>query len=538
MKRPLLAFVLCLPLLFAACGRPSDDLATVPSPGPPATPTPTLAASAAGLALVATADSAPADATSTPVPTPTPIPPPTPTPVPLPQVCLQPTYAHDVEDCGEIPRYEIVLAVDPTTARVTGSQEIRYTNLEDGPLDDVYLRLFPSTPAYGGQMTVTHLLVDGQVVTPVVELEGTALRLPMVPPLAVGRSILLSMDFAVDVPTTGQAGHALFSYLRGVMALPTVYPIIPVYDDEGWNVEIAPAHSDDTYSDIAVYQVQITAPTAMTLAASGSCVRQLWGIDTTTWACEAAPMRDFVLILGERFELANRLVNDVVVNSYFYPEHARGGGRALEVAASALAAFAEMFGPYPYAELDVVETPNYLGGMEYPSLVVIEDGLYPSVAGVEWLAAHEVAHQWWFGVVGNDQIDEPWLDEALTQYSTMLYYEKVYGPDRAAGILRGEFVQTHQNLVRSGRDLPAGLPAAAYEPGLYWQVVYDKGALYFHELRQAVGDAAFFEILQTYYSQHRYKIATPESFLDVVESVTGDRYEDVYEAWIAAPAEG
>jgi hypothetical protein len=359
MKRLFSAFVLCLPLLFGACGRPSANLAAIPPPGPPATPTPTLAASAAGLALVATDDPAPADATSTSVPTSTP--PPTPTPVPLPQVCLQPAYAHDVEDCGEIPRYEIVLVVDPAAARVTGSQEIRYTNLEDETLTDVYLRLFPGTPAYGGEMTVTHLLVDGQVVTPVVELEETALRLPMVPPLAVGRSIVLSMDFVVDVPTTGQAGHALFSYLRGVMALPTVYPIIPVYDDEGWNVEIAPAHSDDIYSDIAVYQVQITAPTAMTLAASGSCVRQLWGIDTTTWACEAAPMRDFVLILGERFELANRLVNDVVVNSYFYPQHARGGGRALEVAASALEAFTELFGPYPYAELDVVETPNYLG---------------------------------------------------------------------------------------------------------------------------------------------------------------------------------
>jgi aminopeptidase N len=355
----------------------------------------------------------------------------------------------------------------------------------------------------------------------------------MTPPLAVGQSITLSMDFEVDVPTTGRAGHALFAYRRGVMALPTVYPLIPVYDDEGWNVEIAPEYGDDIYSDIAAYEVQVTAPSAMTLAASGSCVKERQEAETTTWACEAGPMRNFVMILGENFGLANRVVQDVVVNSYFYRGHERGGGRALEVAAAALAAFTELFGPYPYLELDVVETPNYLGGMEYPGLVVIEDGLYPGVAGVEWLAAHEVAHQWWFGVVGNDQVDEPWLDEALTQYSTMLYYEQVYGPERAAGILRGEFLQTHQSLIRRGRDMPAGLAAAAYGPELYWQVVYDKGALYFHELRQVVGDEPFFEILRTYYSRHRYRIATPESFLDVVESVTGDRHQDVFEKWIA-----
>ena len=135
-------------------------------------------------------------------------------------------------------------------------------------------------------------------------------------------------------------------------------------------------------------------------------------------------------------------------------------------------------------------------------------------------------------MVGNDQIDEPWLDEALTQYSTMLYYEQVYGPERAAGILRGEFVQTHQSLVRRGRDMPAGLAAAAYGPELYWQIVYDKGALYFHELRQAVGDDSFFEILQTYYDRHRYRIATPESFLEVVESVTGDRHQEGFDKWI------
>jgi len=519
-----LAFVVCLLLLAGACGGSSSAPGLVPSPGlpsatpQPSAPAPTPAATDAGPAPVATS---------------MPMPFPTPTPVPLPEVCLQAEFAHDVENCGAIPYYEIALAVDPSVAQVTGSQEIRYTNLENEPLDDVYLRLFPSTPGYGGEMMVTHLLVAGQAVTPVVELEGTALRLPMTPPLAVGRSITLSMDFAVDVPTTGRAGHALFAYRRGVMALPTVYPLIPVYDDEGWNVEIAPVYGDDIYSDIAAYQVQVTAPSAMTLAASGTCVQQAQEAETATWACEAAPMRNFVLILGENFELANREVQDVVVNSYFYRGHEQGGGRALEVAAGALAAFTELFGPYPYAELDMVETPNYLGGMEYPGLVVIEDGLYPGVTGVEWLAAHEVAHQWWFGVVGNDQVDEPWLDEALTQYSTMLYYEKVYGPERAAGILRGEFIQTHQSLIRRGRDMPAGLAAAAYGPELYWQVVYDKGALYFDELRTVVGDEPFFEILQTYYSRYRYRIATPESFLAVVESVTGDRHQDVFEKWIA-----
>ncbi len=526
------AFVLGLLLVVGGC----DESPEQSSPGllfttrTPSTISVTSVTATADPASVATPTPSPPP-TATPSPTITPSP--TPTPVPLPKVCLRQEFARDVENCGAIPYYDISMVVDAGASRVTGHQEVRYTNLEDEPLDYVYLRFFPNTPSYGGTMTVTNFRLNGRFVPPIVMLKRSAWRLSLKPPLAIGQSVTLSMNFAVEVPTTGDVGHALFTYQRGVMSLPTIYPFIPVYDDEGWNVEIAPEYSDDTYSDIAVYQVQVTAPATMTLVTSGACVRQTQKANMVTWECGAAPVRDFVLVLGENFELANRVVDGVVVNSYFYEGHEKGGGQALTVATDALKAFSELFGPYPYAELDVVETPNSLGGMEYPGLVVLADRLYPGGARLEWLVAHEVAHQWWFGVVGSDQIDEPWLDEALTQYSTMLYYEKVYGPERAASILQTEFVQVHQSLVRQGRDMLVGLPASAYGPVLYWQIVYDKGALYFHELRQAVGDDAFFEILQQYYSRHQYRIATPESFLDVVESVTGDRHLGIFEAWIA-----
>ena len=463
---------------------------------------------------------------STPIP-PTPVPTLTPTPVPLPRVCLRQKFAGDVGACRTASHYDIRLVVDPDSALVTGDQQVRYINAEDQPLTDLYLRLFPNTPAYGGTMTVTRLLLNGAPISPFVELEGSALRLPLEPPLDAGRMLTLSMAFTVGVPTTGAAGHGLFSYARGVMALPTVYPVIPAYDDQGWNVEIAPTHGDDIYTDVSSYNVHVTAPSDLTLVASGACLFPKEGV----WSCNAGPMRDFVLILGHRYRRAGQLVEGVVVNSYFYPEHESAGRRALEVAADALVAFTDLFGEYPYAELDVVETPNRLGGMEYPGLVVVEDRLYAGGGQLEWLVAHEVAHQWWFGVVGSDQVDAPWLDEALTQYSTILYYEQTYGSDRAGAILQG-FAQTYQNLARTGRDLPVGLPAASYDPGLYWDVVYRKGSLYFHALREAMGDKAFFDTLHTYYDRHRYQIATSESFLATVEDVVGHPYISLYRLWI------
>jgi hypothetical protein len=475
-----------------------------------------------------TAPASGSTSTTTPTSPPSPTPTDTPTPPPPPESCLRQQFADDVQTCQAAPRYDIELTIDPASARVMGHQYITYTNAEEDPLDAIVLRLLPNAPGYGGAMTVTHLLLSKQSVPYQTELEGTALRIPLEPPLAPDRMVKLSMDFTVDVPTSNIAGHGLFSYVRGVMALPTVYPLVPAYDERGWNTEIAPVHGDDVFADVAVYNVDVTAPSTFTMTATGACGTPVEG----TWTCEAAPMRDFTVILGNNYARAAKKVRGVVVNSYFYEWHEAGGAKALNVAADALEAFSEFFGPYPYTELDVVETPNHLGGMEYSGLVVVEDGLYPGVSTVEWLTAHEVAHQWWMVVVGNDQINEPWLDEALTQYSTLLYYEAVYGKQRAAGILNAVFLQTYEALKRAGRDMPAGLPAQSYPAGLYFDIVYDKGALYFHELRERVGDEAFFDALQTYYNRHRYQIATSESFLNTIEDVTGDRHQDLYEKWI------
>lgn len=455
-------------------------------------------------------------------------PPPTPTfPVP-PLPTAAPTASPLPPDAFALaPRYTISLTVD-LTARVIGDEEILYTNAEDIPLRDLYLRLFPNTPGYGGTMRVTALQVDGKAVSPEIRLGGSALHIPLNPPLAPRQQVTLSLAFTATVPLTDAVDYAQFAYVNGVMALPNVYPMVPVYDDEGWNVEIAPDYGDAIYSDIAFYQVEVTAPPTMTLIASGTCALPEAG----RWSCTAGPVRDFALILGDRYEVLTTVAEGAAVNSYFYRDHREGGEKTLRIAADALTIYSRLFGPYPYEELDVVETPTRAGGIEYPTLVVISERLYTGNPRLEWVVAHEVAHQWWYGVVGSDQVDTPWLDEALTQYSTLLYHEFLYGPETAADLLEREFQEVYDRLVEERTDMPVGLPVAAYPRDLYGPVVYRKGPLYFHALRQQVGDEAFFAILRTYYRRHQYAIATPESFLQVVQAVTGSARRDLYERWI------
>jgi len=431
---------------------------------------------------------------------------------------------------------------------ITGCERVDYTNTEDAPLDTLYLRLFPNTPGYGGEMTchmtAENILLGGKPAAAIVELDGSALCLPLDPPLEPGARLDLALDFTLAVPTESDQGYRQLGYYDKVLALANAYPLIPVYDDEGWNVELAPTYGDAVYSETALYTVRVTAPADMRLTASGTCTSphppsfppiggDEGGDGSNTWTCVTGPMRDFNAILGPDYQVESRVVEGIIVNSVFYSQHHQGGEWALDCATEAVRLFTTHFGPYPFTELDVVETPTRAGGIEYPGLVVINSTYYETLSErMEWVLVHEVGHQWWYSLVGNDQVDEPWLDEALVQYSTLLYYENRYGADAAAELLEQVFRQPHEELVASNRDAPVGLPVAAYSGEDYGPVVYGKGPLYFHALRQEVGEGNFWAILQMYFTLNRYGIATPEDWLVAVEAITGDEHRALYEQWI------
>jgi len=462
---------------------------------------------------------------------------------------LAPGFRDEANDFPNATRYNLDLVLDVERARLSGDQQISYTNTESVALESIYLRLFPNTSGYGGGMSIASVDIDGEPVSPESSLEGSALRVPLQAPLQPGAQVDLSLSFELALPTRHHPassqepsdGYRQLGLYDGVAALANAYPVIPVYDDEGWNVELAPSYGDAVFSDAAFYDVQLTAPSTMTVVASGTCRPVEEKTTTTTWSCAAALMRDFNAVASGAFRTVSEEVEGVTVNSVFYAGHEQGGRAALDFASQALELFARKIGSYPFAELDVVETPTLAGGIEYPGLVVINESYYDSGQGVsdrmEWVVVHEVLHQWWYGVVGNDQVDEPWLDEALVQYCTALYYEEVYGEEALDIVVDTSFRQAYEELKETGRDRPVGLPVAAYPRRDYAPVVYQKGPLYFHNLRQEVGEDVFWEILRTYFQRHRYGIARPEDWLTAVEAVTGSQYQPLYNAWIAGGGE-
>ncbi len=209
------------------------------------------------------------------------------------------------------------------------------------------------------------------------------------------------------------------------------YAPIPVYDDEGWNVEDAGVNADLSYCDPSFYRARVTAPADLVLVASGVAVGRETAGSTQTVTFAAGPSRDFYLAGSADFTVISVQAGETRVNSYAPPEWAAGARRAADVAQRSLLHFNARFGSYPYTEMDVVSTPLLALGIEYPGITGISLRLYdptqevnglPALSVLESVVAHEMAHQWFDNLVGSDQVDEPWLDEALAQYATGLYY--------------------------------------------------------------------------------------------------------------------
>ncbi|MGQ9786628.1 MAG: M1 family metallopeptidase [Anaerolineae bacterium] len=452
------------------------------------------------------------------------------------QPALLPSFAADVVLRANAPRYDIALSLQPGEKPVLkGVQHVHYTNEESIPLNNLVFRLYPNLPAFGGRMDVSKVVVNGTLVKPLYAANRSAIYIPLRPALAPGEMVQIEIEFETTLPTDTRSGYAVLTYTDGVYALAGAYPTIPVYDLQGWNVEIASPYGDVTFTDTSFYRVQLTVPADLVVVSSGQTVEVTDRDDgTRSWTAVAGPMRDFYVAMSHDYQLVYDFIDGVRINSYYRLGQKEGGELALHYARAALHLFSQLFGPYPYTELDIVPTPTTAGGVEYPGVIVTAQSLYPEKSEyLELVVAHEVAHQWWYGLVGSDQVDEPWMDEALTNYCAYIYFQYTASPEKAAHIKKVAFEDAYRELQQNHLDRAIGGPVAGFRTQSdYVAVVYGKGPLFFDAVRERLGDAAFFAGLRLYLEQHRYGIAYPEKLIAALEDASGKQIDDLYNAWV------
>lgn len=372
--------------------------------------------------------------------------------------------------------------------------------------------------------------------------------------LAQGLESLLSLGTPTEDPTYG-----LLSVCGGFVSMASFFPVLAARRAGAWVQPSGGAVGDFASDDLAHVRARIDVDSIARIATPGTTVRSELVRDERgvrrRYHVAAAMVRDFGLFAGERVDVVEERVDDVVVRSVFLDGDGVSGRRALHVAGAALGGFERRFGRYPYTELDVVEAPltGGAGGMEFSGMIAVASMLYRPLSGsdplsmllgalggdvgaspaagmldemLEFTTAHEVAHQWWHGLVGSDSRHHPFVDESLAQYSTIVYYEDRYGAERAARVADSQVRLNYIAMRWMGQsDGAVDRPANAFTPTAYAGLVYGKGPFFFRETRKRLGDEAFFKALRAYADQHRFRTAGPRG--PVPHLARGARANDI-----------
>lgn len=414
---------------------------------------------------------------------------------------------------------------------MTGSLRLTYVNQSQEPVYLIKLRLHPND-VRPGCMTVYDLAVNDQQAY--FEMTGQNQSILSVPlPLEIGpwETAELYFSFTIILPETGSR----FGINSNGLMLGNALPIAAVYENGAWRDDAYVEEGDCFYSRSSDYKVVVTAPANWALAYTGSLVEQKTENGTTTYYITASEVREFALALVEKAYTAQAECASGATTVHALADSRSHAEFAAEAAAKALDFFNEKIGAYPYPDFFVVQF-DMPGGMEYPGLVMICKDYYVSSRQGEGVRVigHEVAHQWFYNVLGSDQIKSPWLDESLVEYLGFRLYADYAGEEAMQAQLETRF----QNYL-DGYERTVRLDAALedYSAADYFYVVYAYGCQVYRALYEKLGEAAFYEGLATYYNANSFSIATKEDLVAAFSEAAGEDLTQWFEQKLAAPGQ-
>ena len=460
-------------------------------------------------------------------------PPPGPDPLAHYRAVLQPWAQADIETVQPLPSYHITARLNDEGTAIEGVMQV----IVPSPKAEFVFRLYPNLKNYRGSIDITQALIDGSPVDIETLAEDTAIRLSR-PTMIENESpepVRLELAFTTQLGSNPEAkgNYTLFGWDGAVLSLPGFFPALAVEQAGEWVLDQPPMHGDVLFNDVALYQLDLTLPAELLVASGGVVLNIIDNPDgRRTWQITGGPLRDMTVIAGP-FQAVSEHAAGATVTSYYLPGHKTAALAALAHATAALRLYSDRYGAYPYTELEVVEAPLNFRGMEYSGLVLIGEDLYEDQRDfLTFLVAHEVGHQWWYAVVGNNPYQHPWLDEGLTEYGAFDYYRGVFGQTQAEKLLTGRWQIPFATAASGGVDGAVDRPAADFDPASYELLVYSKAALFFNALRDQLGEETYDELLQTYYAENRYRIATPQTLLATAERISGQNLNPLAEKWL------
>ena len=371
--------------------------------------------------------------------------------------------------------------------------------------------------------------------------DQTVLSVPLPRRVEPDETVEIEIEWTSKIPRTFARTGVIGNYFF----IAQWFPKIGVLESSGWNCHQFHAGTE-FFSDYGVYDVRVTVPTGWVLGATG--VRQSvedHDDGTSTHRYVQGDVHDFTWTTSPDFIEHTALFEherlpSVEMRLLLQPEHAGQADRHLDATRATLQYYGEWYGPYPYRHITIVDPAwrSGSGGMEYPTLFTAGSAwLAPDdVTRPEGVTVHEAGHQFWYGLVGNNEFEHAWLDEGLNTFSTARTIAEAFEPNYYSRRYFGGFVPyvfhdiplsrasdgNRLNGYRmAARSDVQSTPTYQYWPGTGGAISYNKTALWLHTLERHLGWETLQQILSTVFSRFTFGHPTPRDFFAVANEVSG-----------------
>jgi Peptidase family M1 domain len=444
--------------------------------------------------------------------------PPTDTPLPTLEYTATPLASPTAPIPSARTQYTLHALLDYSGHEMAVDETVRYTNQTGVTLDEIVMAVEPNLR---GGFSLENIMLNGNPLT--YDLSGQRLTISLPQGLAPGAQLTLTMRFRIAIPA--KIKEHPYGYDVDQVNLTDWYPFVVPFNN-GWILHDPASLGEYLVYDASDFEVNIrTTHTGVVIAASGLADPQPNG-EWTRYHLAGA--RTFAFSASDQFLVYDAVAGAAQIRSYYYPGYETEGAAVLNAAVRAIGLFEAKFGTYPYGSLSIVQA-DLNDGQEYDGLIFLATKFYNEYDGsarsnLVAIGVHEMAHQWWFGLVGSDQAMEPWLDEAMAVYSEAMFYKYIYPNSN----------DWWWNF-RVNYFGPSGyVDTTIYEsPSFraYVNAAYLNGANFLEALNYRMGDDAFFRFLQDYASRYGRGRATAYDFFAVARQNTTADISDLIAAY-------
>ena len=361
--------------------------------------------------------------------------------------------------------------------------------------------------------------------------DKTVFQVKLPRPIPPGQDVTFKISFKAKFPEV----VARTGYKRTFLLAGQWFPKVGLWWHGQWNCHQFHAMTE-FFADFGTYDVKITLPKDHVIGATGVQVSdQDNGNGTKTVAFHAEDVHDFAWTADPNYKVINETfdgsVGPVKIRLLSYDSHEREWQPYMTCVKDSMKKFDDWYGPYPYAQLTVVDPPHgatEAGGMEYPTFITGDSGWYipKGVHLIDLVTEHEFGHQYWYGMVATNEFENGWLDEGINSYTEVKVIDSFYGPDVSVinwlgGQLGERELQRMGYLGSTDVDPLSKMSFQDMSIGTYGDITYGKTATMLITLEKIIGEQTLQRAIHTYFMRYRFTHPTQEDFMKTINEVAG-----------------